>query len=35
MQIILGHHNIIQIQTSVMWNWQYFAEYSIIQAECE
>ena len=27
--------NIIQIQNNVLHNWQYYAEYSIIQSECE
>ena len=34
---ILSHinHNIIQIQNNAMWNWQYYAKYSIVMLNVE
>ena len=28
-------HNIVRIHNNVLWDWQYYVEHSIIQAECE
>ena len=33
--LTLMEHNIIQIHNIVLWNWQYYVEYSYVQTECE
>ena len=30
-----ARRNIIKIHNNVVWDWQYFVEYSIIQTECK
>ena len=33
-QMFEGHHNIIQIHNNLMWDWQYYVQYSHIPTEC-